>query len=397
MKDTQSGSLQNRLTEAAQCIQSGEYGKAIEILCRLVSSKNADVLFLLGKAHQGNNSPHDAVNFWQQALAINPAHINSLISLGDHSFQAGEVDQGLSLIKKAYLLSNKHPGIRQHLWYVTQMALQATANRVHHISHSFSPLPEHPKVSIIIPTRNRPQLLSDALQSVQQQEYSNWEMVVVDASSGGEAEAVIESLSGSTVQYIQSGQNIGPGEARNIGILRASGDIICFLDDDDLYHPNHLTTLINGFHQANCSLVFTDTYHVTEQIQGNRRLEQTRTLPFSGIGYCSNLLTVRNYIPINTWAVRRECFELIGGFDEQLPVWEDWEFLLKLLPLGEFNYQNVVTTEFRSRPARSGQMSGKMADQSKVFDVLYGRYPQQEALITEARSLYIEMQVNSPR
>ena len=96
--------------------------------------------------------------------------------------------------------------------------------------------------SIIIPTYNRKALLQKAIQSVQQQSEVNWEIIVVDDGSTDGTQEMIQAYSSEKISYFHQ-ENQERSAARNLGIRHASGQYICFLDDDDYFLEQHLTVL----------------------------------------------------------------------------------------------------------------------------------------------------------
>ncbi len=104
---------------------------------------------------------------------------------------------------------------------------------------------QNPLVSVIIGNYNYGCFLADAIDSVLQQTYRHFELIVVDDGSTDNSRKVIESYQGQLIAIFQP--NGGQGEAFNVGIAKAQGDIICFLDADDYYHPDKLSKIVNGF------------------------------------------------------------------------------------------------------------------------------------------------------
>lgn len=101
------------------------------------------------------------------------------------------------------------------------------------------------QVSVIIPTRNRAQLLRQTLRSVLDQRWPNVEPIVVDEASGAGTAAVLEDFS-DRIQVIHHDSPKGPSAARNAGIDASSGAYVLFLDDDDLLHPSHIEELVQA-------------------------------------------------------------------------------------------------------------------------------------------------------
>lgn len=112
-----------------------------------------------------------------------------------------------------------------------------------------------PRFSIIIPTHGRPELLRQALNSVLAQTFSDFEVIVVDDGSPISPERTHDSR----VRLVTHGTNLGASVARNTGIEAATGDYLCFLDDDDLYTPDRLEIADEGLRHSPataCSKIF---------------------------------------------------------------------------------------------------------------------------------------------
>ena len=107
--------------------------------------------------------------------------------------------------------------------------------------------PLKPLVSVIINNYNYGIYLAQAIESVLAQTYQNFELIVVDDGSTDNSREVIASYQNQLVAIFQ--QNAGQGEALNTGIARSQGEIICFLDADDYFHPDKLAKVVAGFLQ----------------------------------------------------------------------------------------------------------------------------------------------------
>lgn len=105
---------------------------------------------------------------------------------------------------------------------------------------------QNPLVSVIIGNYNYGCFLAEAINSVLQQTYRNFELIVVDDGSTDRSREVIESYKGQLIAIFQP--NGGQGEAFNVGIAKAKGEIICFLDADDYYHPDKLSQIVSSFY-----------------------------------------------------------------------------------------------------------------------------------------------------
>ena len=108
-----------------------------------------------------------------------------------------------------------------------------------------SSLQQNPLVSVIIGNYNYGHFIAEAIDSVLQQTYRHFELIVVDDGSTDSSREVIEAYKEQSVGIFQA--NSGQGAAFNTGIARAKGEIVCFLDADDYYHPDKLSKIVSSF------------------------------------------------------------------------------------------------------------------------------------------------------
>ncbi len=185
--------------------------------------------------------------------------------------------------------------------------------------------PSHPLVSVIVPTFNRSHLLGAAVNSVLEQTYPNIELIVIDDGSTDKTGQVVSSF-GADVRYMYQ-QNRGPSAARNRGISISNGSYLIFLDDDDLLKPTMVERTVGLVENASGDV---GAAHVDYEYFGaneSQRLAMPRK-PRRGPETIDRLVKA-NFIPINTALLRRKCVEAIGGFDDGLRGYEDWDFLLR--------------------------------------------------------------------
>ncbi len=233
-----------------------------------------------------------------------------------------------------------------------------------------------PLVSIIVPTKDRPDLLRDTLESLNAQSYKNWEAVVVN-DGGEDVEALIRNLDhGDRIRHVRHESSRGLPSARNTGIQHSNGEILCYLDDDDMFMPHHLETVVEAICENQASFVYTEAEYAEERVEDGRRRVVARRHPYSGIEYSRDKLHVGNYIPVNTWAHRRELLQHSGLFDPELNALEDWDLLIRFSRLVEFVRIPQITVEVRVRVS-SGQdhMSQReRKDFPALYRKIYARY-----------------------
>lgn len=199
---------------------------------------------------------------------------------------------------------------------------------------------ENPLVSIIIPNFNHAQFIGDAIRSVLDQEYRNFEIIVVDDGSTDNSREVVAQF-GDRVRYIWQ-ENQGLSAARNTGIRAARGSYIGVLDADDMYEPEFLSTLMATL-QANpgadgvyCGYQFVD--------QVNEPLPQIEACSIPDNDLYRALLD-GNFLVPESMLVRRGCYESVGPFDETLRACEDWDMWLRITN----QYRVAGTTQVLTR------------------------------------------------
>jgi len=124
-------------------------------------------------------------------------------------------------------------------------------------------------VSIITPSYNSAKFIAETIQSVQNQTYQNWEMIIVDDGSSDETETVVSSIieNDSRIQFHKLNQNSGPAVARNTGIEKASGNYMTFIDADDIWFPTFIENNIKTIQETGIPFVFSSYRRANEQLE----------------------------------------------------------------------------------------------------------------------------------
>jgi hypothetical protein len=181
-----------------------------------------------------------------------------------------------------------------------------------------------PAVSVIIPTYNRKQWLTQAIDSVLAQKYRDFELIIVDDGSDDGSSAVLGGYSGKIGYiYLRHG---GVSRARNIGSQLCRGEYIAFLDSDDLWHPNKLLRQMEYMRaHPDCCICYTDEIWIRHGVRVNQMKKHQK---FSGWIFekCLPLCIISP----SSVMIRRELLLESGGFDEGLPVCEDYDLWLRI-------------------------------------------------------------------
>lgn len=194
-------------------------------------------------------------------------------------------------------------------------------------------------ISVVIRTKDRPALLREAIDSVRANDYP-CEIVVVN--DGGARPEVA-----SDVKLVEHASPRGRSEAANAGVRAATSRFIAFLDDDDLFYPEHLATLARAARQSGHVAFYSDAVSAFLRPGVSGAYETHSRLRIYASGFDRDLLLVDNYIPLPTLLIGRESFLDAGGFDPAFDLFEDWDFLIRLSRRGDFLHVPRITCEVR--------------------------------------------------
>jgi glycosyltransferase involved in cell wall biosynthesis len=201
----------------------------------------------------------------------------------------------------------------------------------------------NPLVSVIIPTYNSASYLPQALDSVFNQTFQDYEIIVVDDGSTDETEQVLVPYR-ELIKYIRK-ENRGPASARNVGIKHSKGDYIAFLDADDIWLPDKLQSQI-GFMKKNpeIQVLFTDC-----AIFDHQGLIMPSIKERYKVASCVTFeeLLTEHFVAMSSIIVKRSCLEEIGLFDETLIGAEDYNLYLRLARKFQFMYLDRVLVYHR--------------------------------------------------
>src|SRR6185369_2448604 len=175
-------------------------------------------------------------------------------------------------------------------------------------------------VSIVMPAYNAGKYIADSIESVLAQTYSDWELIVVDDGSTDDTASVVHDFMKRErrVRYVYQ-ENGRLGKARNTGIRDSRGDLIAFLDSDDLWIETKLELQLRALREQNADLVYCNAYVFTD----DNPLDETKKLQssigkFSGQAFYDSLV-VQNQIPVLTVLVKKAALESVGLFEEAKP------------------------------------------------------------------------------
>jgi glycosyltransferase involved in cell wall biosynthesis len=189
---------------------------------------------------------------------------------------------------------------------------------------------QNKKVSIIVPIYREVKYLSVALDSLIKQRYKNWEAIIVDDGSFFD-DSIIDAFSDDNRFLIYHIKHGGVSLARNFGIEVATGEIVAFLDSDDLWLPDKLSKQIDALNKnPDCGLVYCDAEYIDSQGSrlGKLHKQQLNINSFPE-GSCTSLFCRRCYILPSTAIIYKSIIQKSGVFDPDINIGEDWIFFFK--------------------------------------------------------------------
>lgn len=226
--------------------------------------------------------------------------------------------------------------------------------------------PLKPLVSVILPTRNRAQILPRAIKSVLSQTYHHFELLVVDDGSDDNTPDVVQGFADPRIRYIRHEIFLGPGAARNEGNAAARGEFIAFLDDDDEFSPNKLSIQVEAFQQAISSVSI-----VVSDVQVYRDGSPVEFYPYDGeAGSIFHHVLSGNWFPLNASLFSRHG---LPAFDDRLPCLEDVDFHLKVLQKSKAAYVRSIVGLYNIDDKRK-RLSQDRVNMHRSFRILQERY-----------------------
>lgn len=253
-----------------------------------------------------------------------------------------------------------------------------------------------PAVSVIIPTYNRSQYVTEAIGSVLAQTFTDYEIIVIDdGSTDNTREAILPYFS--KITYIYQ-ENRGVSAARNTGIREAKGEWIAFLDSDDEWLPSKLELQVKDLQQFP-DAVLSCTNIVFEGGAGSQSIDYFETclsVNFNRTEFIQDAL-FKSYAFTSTVLARRKDILIVGMFDEHMSIYEDIDLFFRLSTQGGFVVNPLVLAKaFRRDEYGEINLSGQfLSEKEKNYKNIINIYkklanfrltPQQKYFVREKLS-----------
>ena len=202
----------------------------------------------------------------------------------------------------------------------------------------------NPTVSVVIPTYNRAHLVGRAIQSVLNQTYQDFELIIVDDASTDNTEEMVKSIDDERLRYIRHEENSGTSVApRNTGIKAARGEYIAFLDSDDEWLPQKLEKQIDKFNSVSSDVGLVCCGYAC--INGKTGETLREYMPTEG-GDVFRLIVERNIPGSPTVLIRKECFKKAGLFDTEFLSLQDWDMWIRIAKYYKFDFIPEVLAKY---------------------------------------------------
>lgn len=200
------------------------------------------------------------------------------------------------------------------------------------------------KVSVIMPTYNRRNVIDKAIDSVLNQTFSNYELIICDDGSTDNTELFVKSkyekfLNDDKIVYIKQG-NFGVSKARNTALENANGDLIAYLDSDNIWKPTYLEKMVSVFNEKDCNTAYCsikvndkDAFYGKQQFIRNEEYDRKKLLN-------------ANFIDLNVFMHKKVLYYQMGGFNETLSSMVDWDLILRYTRFNEPYHLKETLVEY---------------------------------------------------
>lgn len=234
----------------------------------------------------------------------------------------------------------------------------------------FGPSKIAKNISVVIPVYNGKKYIEKAIRSVALQTVPPYEIIVVDDGSTDDSALIVGELSKKYPIKLFQKENAGQSSARNYGVRFSNGDLIAFLDQDDIWYPNHLEELVKPFLENSYPEIGW-VYSTVDEIGENEELYTIDVLstgnsihPKKTIGQC---LSVDMFVIPSATLVLKKAFDEVGGFDERLSGYEDDDLFVNIFRKGYGNvFINKSLSQWRIH-GRSCSFSTKMGTSRIIY------------------------------
>ena len=205
------------------------------------------------------------------------------------------------------------------------------------------------KVSIIVRTCGRPNVLRENLISLRNQTYKNFEVVIVEDGKNISEKMIKEEFSDLDIKYEATIEKKGRCYVGNRALELSTGDFLNFLDDDDVFYPEHIQNLVEYADKNHYDIVYDTAFETKiEILNKNPYIYSIKDVNVvHKEKYTRKILLEKNIFPIQVVMFNRKVYEKLGGLDESVDALEDWDLWLKYSQKYEFHFLEDTTSIYR--------------------------------------------------
>ena len=203
---------------------------------------------------------------------------------------------------------------------------------------------DQPLVSIIINCYNGETYLNECIKSVLSQTYKNWEIIFWDNRSADQSAEIFKSYHDERFKYFYADEHTSLYKARNLAIKKANGELLAFIDVDDLWEKNKLELQVPLFEHSNISLVYSNLWILKNNLENKKKFIKKK----SPSGFIHEKLLDEYNVGIITAIFRKNIIKSLNRvFDERFSIIGDFDFFLKLSKLHYFHYISTPLAYYR--------------------------------------------------
>jgi glycosyltransferase involved in cell wall biosynthesis len=222
---------------------------------------------------------------------------------------------------------------------------------------TFGSKKSEPVVTVLISTFNRRRYFAEALDSIIHQDYRN--LQIIAANDGGEdVSDIVNSYNDPRLIFINRKENRGLPYVFNEALSKAQGKYICYLGDDDLYYPHHVSTLVNALeNQTDCQVAYSDLYKVYCKVcpDGSRKV-LSKVVNISR-DFDRFFMLYYNHVLHVSLMHQRDLLEKTGLYNEKVNILIDWDITRRLVFFSDFYHVPVITGEFYQPAGKCDRIS----------------------------------------
>ncbi len=230
---------------------------------------------------------------------------------------------------------------------------------------------KNPLVSVVISCFNYGRYIEECVESVLNQSFKNFEIIIIDDGSTDNSESIINKYKKHETIRCFWQHNRGQANAKNRGIFESKGEFIAFLDADDVWLSNKLEKQLILFKDVKVGVVYSTARFLNTNgeelfLKSGKGYFKPRR------GFVGEYLIFDNFIYFSSSIVRKECFANVGYFDEQIKMGIDWDLWLRISKYYKFDYVDDPLIYYRI--GHLGQMSKNVSDRFNAADKIMKKY-----------------------